>query len=69
MSERVEVRRNEDGTIDEVLLYEGDGTRERCVFHMEQTTGHSWYFNLYPEGADAECFGVWSKRRVRLIQA
>lgn len=28
---RVEVRRNDDGSIDEVLLYLGD----ECVFHLE----------------------------------
>lgn len=43
-AERVEVRRNDDGTIDEVLLYVG----ERCVFHLEQMDKRGWYFGLYP---------------------
>lgn len=62
MSERIEVRRNDDGTIDEVLLYVG----ERCVFHLEQMSKRSWYFGVYPEGSkdDPGQFYVRSKRRV-----
>jgi uncharacterized Zn finger protein (UPF0148 family) len=42
-SYRVEVRKNADGTIDEVLLYDA----ERCLFHMEQMSKRSWWFGLY----------------------
>lgn len=58
--ERVEIRRNPDGTIDEVLLYVGD----RCVFHLEQNSKHSWFFGLYPEGEEIEQFWVYAKGRV-----
>ena len=42
---RTEVRLNEDGSIDEVVLYI-DG---RCVFHMESLDHDLWYFGLYPD--------------------
>ena len=41
---RVEVRRNDDGSLDEVLLYDA----ERCLFHMEQLDDDRWWFALYP---------------------
>ncbi len=58
--ERVEIRRNPDGTIDEVLLYVGD----RCVFHLEQNSPLSWYFNLYPRAGDPEQFSINARKRV-----
>lgn len=60
--ERVEVRHNEDGTIDEVLLYDG----KRCLFHLEQMDTGAWWFALYPKGADDEHFDIRSTRRVRV---
>lgn len=70
-AERIEVRRNPDGTIDEVLLYVGD----RCVFHLEQMSKRSWYFGLYPKCDDGRAdehydpdemqqFYIWSDKRV-----
>ena len=41
----VEVRHNDDGTIDEVVLYDALG---RCLFHLEQLDRDLWYFGLYP---------------------
>ena len=39
----VELRRNEDGTLDEALLYV-DGA---CVFHLEQLNESEWYLGLH----------------------
>jgi len=51
---RVEVRKTADGSVDEVLLYDG----QRCLFHMEQMAKASWWFALYPvtmsRGADVD---------------
>ena len=44
MKYRVEIRRNDDGSLDEVLLYD----EERCLFHLEQMDGDHWWFALYP---------------------
>lgn len=57
-----EVRRNDDGTIDEVLFYV-DG---KCVFHMEQMSKKSWYFGLYPSVEEVQQFNVHSKMRVHV---
>jgi hypothetical protein len=43
---RVEVRSDEDGAVDEVLLH--DATR--CLFHLERMSKDSWWFGIYPEG-------------------
>lgn len=59
--QHAEVRRNDDGTIDEVLLYV-DG---KCVFHMEQMSKKSWYFGLYLQD-EIEQFSVSSKTRVHV---
>ena len=62
---RVEERRNDDGTLDEVLLYV-DG---RCVFHLEQCGPEAWYLGLYPDPdpmQPVEQYWVSSKRRVRI---
>lgn len=63
-AERIEIRRNDDGTIDEVLFFVGI----RCVFHLEQNSKHSWYFGLYPNNDldQLEQFSISSKRRVRI---
>jgi hypothetical protein len=44
---RVEVRSDEDGVVDEVLLHDED----RCVMHLERMDRDSWWMGLYP-GAD-----------------
>ncbi len=62
--ERVEVRNNDDGTVDEVLLYVG----KRCVFHLEQMDTGAWWFALYPEGVEDDHFDIHSSRRVRVTQ-
>lgn len=68
VSERVEIRRNDDGSIDEVLLFVG----ERCVFHLEQMSKRSWYFGLYPQPGDSgaergvEQFYINADKRVRV---
>ena len=62
---RVEVRRNEDDTVDEVLLYDG----ETCLFHLEQMDTGYWWFALYPSGLDGdEHFDVVSTRRIKVTQ-
>ena len=66
MTERIEVRRNPDGTIDEVLLMIG----QRCVFHLEQLDANAWYFGLYPDGDEtAEQFDIHSTKRVTVRDA
>lgn len=61
MSERLEVRRNDDGTIDEVLVYVGD----RCVVHIEQMTKRTWYLGVYI-GEAVDQFSIEGNRRVRV---
>ena len=65
MTERIEVRRNPDGTIDEVLFLIG----ERCVFHLEQMDTNAWYFGLYPDGDEMEQFDIHSTKRVTVRDA
>jgi hypothetical protein len=60
MSRRIEVRRNPDGSVDEVLLYDG----AECLFHLEQMGPANWYFGLYPNGLeDLKQFGIWLEKR------
>lgn len=42
---RTEVRRNPDGSVDEVLLWDAD----RCLFHLEQLGCDRFWFALYPD--------------------
>ena len=63
--DRVEVRRNDDDTIDEVVLYR-DG---RCVFHLEQNSDCNWYFTLDDGDLDQDVywlFDIWSKARIEV---
>ena len=65
-----EIRRNDDGTIDEVVLYDAAG---RCTFHLEQLDDDLWYFGLYPDpdaGSDANIqFDiVRRKKRVDVVE-
>jgi len=59
---RVEERRNDDGTLDEVLLFDG----ERCVFHLEQMDKNAWYFGLYPDGSLQEQYDIRARRGVKV---
>lgn len=58
---RVEVRRNADDSIDEVLLYDD----ERCLFHLEQMDTAAWWFALYPDAAflDDQHFDIVRRKR------
>jgi hypothetical protein len=40
----VEINPNDDGTIDEVVLWCG----RKALFHLEQLSDTNYYFNLYP---------------------
>lgn len=43
MSElKIEVRRNEDGSLDEVVA-------QNCNLHIEQMSEDCWWFAIYPE--------------------
>ncbi len=46
---RFEVRPNDDGTIDEVLIYKG----AECVFHLEQLDDDHYWFAWYGESDTA----------------
>lgn len=52
MPDGIEVRYNEDGTIDEVLVY--DKTSGKCLLHMEQMSEACYWIGLtgYGDGAD-----------------
>ncbi len=47
---RFEVRPNDDGTIDEVLIYRA----EECVFHLEQMDDDAYWFAWYGDGMDRD---------------
>ncbi|HCO01862.1 MAG TPA: hypothetical protein DIT48_00595 [Actinobacteria bacterium] len=47
---RFETRPNDNGTIDEVLIYVGD----RCVFHLEQLDDDAYWFAWYGDGMDRD---------------
>lgn len=61
-STRVIVRPNEDGTVDEVIVYEGD----RCVFHLEQMDEDAYWFAVYPAGVD-DRYSFWMDRRKKRL--
>ena len=46
--EGIEIRYNEDGTVDEILVY--DKATKTCLFHMEQMTDASYWIGLYGYG-------------------
>jgi len=53
MSDRrgnVEIRKNKDGTVDELLIYDKDG---QCIFHMEQMDTHWHWARVY--GTEEDC--------------
>lgn len=43
------VRKNEDGTLDEILMY----SRGEVVFHLESMGSNGWWSGLYPPNGDA----------------
>lgn len=47
---RFEVRPNDDGTVDEVLIYAGS----TCVFHLEQLDKDAYWFAWYGDGMDRD---------------
>jgi hypothetical protein len=47
---RLEVRPNEDGSVDEVLIYRG----AECVFHLEQMDDDAYWFAWYGDGMDRD---------------
>jgi hypothetical protein len=60
-----EVRRNDDGTVDEVVLRDGDG---QCVAHLEQLSNHVWYLGIYEGPNDGAILqlNLWSHSRVHV---
>lgn len=57
-----EVRRNENGTLDEVVASSDDGT---LSFHLEQNSKGEWYFGLYGPGDEVHQFTIYrAKKRV-----
>lgn len=63
----IEIRRNEDDTIDEIVAYGPDGN---CWFHLEQEDKDQWYFTLYGGGdpIEHELFGIYrSKKKVHVV--
>lgn len=56
----IEVRLNDDGTIDEVVLRDAFG---RCWAHLEQMDKAHWFLGLYPDGEAGERTTVLDIRR------
>ncbi len=46
----VEIRKNDDGSIDEIIA-------EGCDLHIEQMTGHGWYIGI--TGKDGSYWQFW----------
>lgn len=73
----IEVRRNDDGTVDEVEMRDAFGRR---LIYLEQMDKGAWFLGLYvPDGlastatpatAQAETFDIFraGKKRVRVVQ-
>jgi hypothetical protein len=68
---RVEVRSDEDGSVDEVLLHDS----ERMLMHLERMSKDSWWFGIYPEAdppdewdSDARFDIVRYRKRVEVEQ-
>jgi hypothetical protein len=47
---RFEVRPNDDGSVDEVLIYVG----AECIFHLEQLDYDAYWFAWYGDGMDRD---------------
>ena len=64
---RFETRPNDDGTVDEVLIYAGS----ECVFHLEQLDHDAYWFAWYAGGdgtADRHFDMRRYKKRVEIIE-
>jgi len=64
----LQVRNNEDGSIDEVVLSEPGGA---CIFHLEQLDDDLWYFDLVEdtESRDYVIFDIFrTKKKVHVRQ-
>lgn len=59
MSERPKVRRNEDGTLDEVVA---DG----CYFHLEQMSDSAWWL-VVDSGGVAVSVNLFTKRGAKIL--
>jgi hypothetical protein len=66
---RLEVRPNDDGSIDEVVLYDSD---DKCVFHLEQLDDDLWYFDLTTDTDHTENYEIFdifrTKKKVHVRQ-
>lgn len=59
---RVDVRPNDDGTIDEVFIHVGD----RCLFHLEQMDTDAYWFGIYPTDTD-DRWSFWIGRKGKKV--
>lgn len=55
----IEIRRNEDGSVDEVCLYVGG----KCVVHVEQMSDQCFWMALYGAGHTAHVNFLSKNRR------
>lgn len=63
-----EIRRNEDGTIDEVVAHSDDGT---LYFHIEQMSKGGWALGLRsvdPEG-EYHQFNIYRKKKAVVLSS
>jgi hypothetical protein len=67
---QIEIRRNEDESIDEVVLYMPDPkTSERvCVFHMEQNSKRAWYFTIGGTNMGHKLFNIWRDKKKVVVR-
>lgn len=63
---KVEIRRNDDGTIDEVVAYGPDGD---CWFHLEQLDDDGYYFGIYDGVENLEQFDIWRRKKRVIVRA
>lgn len=62
MSDLVEMRRDEDGALDEVVIKDDRG---RVIFHMERMDEADWWAAVYPNYPGGDGFHLhWSGRTV-----
>ena len=61
MSDAVTIRRNDDGSIDEIVAQD-------CAIHVEQMDGNSWYMGL--QASDGSYWQFWfgAKNRKSLVE-
>lgn len=63
MDPKWEVRRNEDGSVDEIVA-------EGCVVHLEQMDKGAWYLGIYADhspGSSLLQVDFYSKKRIRVV--